>query len=555
MSLSPHRHHMQVAVIGASLGGVLAAWRAAQAGCHVWLVAEHAWLGGQMTAQAVPPDEHRLIEQGGASQSYLRFREDMRALYRAMPGFLDQAHFTGGPNLGTNPCTNPGTNPGDGWVSRLCFEPVHAARWFETLLAPQVAAGRLHILRLSTPIAAERVGARIHEVVVRCAHTQTHGEVHHWHLIADVFVDATDSGELLALAQLPYRLGKEARAEFDEPDAPAVANRLDQQPVTHVMALRWHATPGALVVAPASYGFWRQHRLAHHNHLLFSNALPGRLPGQSAHLPFTGGAHPQDDSLDWWRYRRIVSREQWSGARANERDDVSLINWAQNDFALHPLLDGPVPQAQVQAAARDLSLCWLHWLQTEAPRDDGRPGCGFPEWQLAPDMLGTPDGLAQQVYVRESRRIMGRHTVHQGHLLAPPESGAGSAGNANSVGIGWYALDIHPTCVSGHGTNAKVFPFELPLGAFIPVDVDNLVPACKNLSVTHLVNACARVHPVEWLAGEVAGLLAAHLVADRAWPDSAAQVAQFQKRLHAAGVPTAWPAALLQAASLATRSH
>jgi NADPH-dependent 2,4-dienoyl-CoA reductase/sulfur reductase-like enzyme len=45
----------QVAVVGASLGGVMAAWRAAQAGCQVCLVAEHAWLGGQMTAQAVPP--------------------------------------------------------------------------------------------------------------------------------------------------------------------------------------------------------------------------------------------------------------------------------------------------------------------------------------------------------------------------------------------------------------------------------------------------------------------------------------------------------------------
>jgi hypothetical protein len=538
MSLASHRHSMQVAVIGASLGGVLAAWRAAQAGCQVWLVAEHAWLGGQLTAQAVPPDEHRLIEQGGASQSYLRFRQDMRDLYRAMPGFLDQAHFTTG--------TNPGTNPGDGWVSRLCFEPVHAARWFEALLAPQVAAGRLHILRWAKPVAATRVGTHINEVVVRQTAGPAGDEVQS--LRADVFVDATDTGELLALAQLPYRLGKEARAEFDEPDAPALANRLDQQPVTHVMALRWQPRPGAVVAAPTSYDFWRQHRVPQYGHALFSPALPGRMPGQSAQLPFTCGAGLPADTLDWWRYRRIVSRAQWSTSQANQRDDVSLINWAQNDHALQPLLDGPVPQAQVQDSARDLSLCLLHWLQTEAPRDDGQPGLGFPEWQLAPDMLGTADGLAQQVYVRESRRTVGRHTVHQGSLLAPPQ------GRSDSVGIGWYALDIHPTCVSGQGTNATVFPFELPLGAFIPVDVDNLIPACKNLSVTHLVNACARVHPVEWLAGEVAGLLAARLVAEKAWPDSPAQVAQFQKRLRAAGVPTAWPAALLREACLATTS-
>ena len=71
-----------IAVIGASLGGVLAAWRAAQAGRHVLLVAQHAWLGGQMTAQAVPPDEHALVELGGASRSYLAFRNDIRAHHR-----------------------------------------------------------------------------------------------------------------------------------------------------------------------------------------------------------------------------------------------------------------------------------------------------------------------------------------------------------------------------------------------------------------------------------------------------------------------------------------
>jgi FAD dependent oxidoreductase len=513
----------QIAVIGASLGGVLAAWRAAQAGCQVWLVAQHRWLGGQMTTQAVPPDEHRRIEEGGASRSYLKFRQDMRALYRAMPGFLDQAHLT------------PGTNPGDGWVSRLCIEPVHAAHWFEVLLAPEVAAGRLHIVRGAWPISAHRVGRRISEVSLKFEDSKTAK------LRADVFVDATDTGELLHLAQLPYRLGKEAATEFDEPDAPPAANRWDQQPVTHVMALRWQQEPGPIVEAPPAYGFWREHRLPHHKHLLFSNALPGRLPGSSAHLPFTNAA--KADALDWWRYRRIISSAQWSPS--NARNDVTLVNWAQNDYALHPLLDGPLPQIQVESAARELTLCLLHWLQTEAPRDDKSSGRGFPEWQPAIDMLGTHDGLAQQVYVRESRRIVGRCTVHQGHLMRPAQA------SADSVGIGWYALDIHPTCVSGHGTNATVQPFEIPLGAFLPVDVDNLVPACKNLSITHLVNACARVHPVEWLVGEVAGLLAAQIHVQRGLPDSAAQLSQLRKTLHAAGIPVAWPKDWLQATATA----
>ena len=40
--------------------------------------------------------------------------------------------------------------------------------------------------------------------------------------------------------------------------------------------------------------------------------------------------------------------------------------------------------------------------------------------------------------------------------------------------------------------------------------VENLLPACKNLGVTHITNGCYRLHPVEWNIGEAAGLLAAH---------------------------------------------
>ena len=518
----------EIAVIGASLGGVLAAWRAAQAGRSVLLVAQHACLGGQMTAQAVPPDEHPWVELDAASRSYLAFRRDIRAHFRLQPGFLDRSAMT--PGL---------TNPGDGWVSRLCFEPVLAARWFEQLLAPQCCAGRLRVLRLTAPVAATREGSLVKGVMLRGHDDRIH------HVRAQLFIDATDTGELLRLAHLPYRLGKEAASEFLEPDAPAVANPLDQQPCTHVLALRRRRRPGPVASAPPSYEAWRAHRLPHFKHLLFSTQLPGRKRGESVTLPFEA----QGDTLDWWRYRRVVSSAQW----LDGRDDVTLVNWAQNDYARHPLLDGPLPQPQIEAAARELSLCLLHWLHTEAPRQLGHSssGHGFPEWQPATDMLGTPDGLAQQTYVRESRRIAAHTTLTQCDLLCAPTE------REDAVGIGAYNLDIHPTCVSSHGVNARVQPFVLPLGVFIPQHASNLLPACKNLGVTHLANACTRVHPVEWLAGEVAGLMAAQLVEQvlpsHALLDSKAQRQALQRTLHQAGIPTAWPAELL--ARAAAQAH
>jgi len=59
-----------VAVIGAGLGGCAAALAAARSGRRVILTEETRWIGGQLTSQAVPPDEHPWIEHFGASASY-----------------------------------------------------------------------------------------------------------------------------------------------------------------------------------------------------------------------------------------------------------------------------------------------------------------------------------------------------------------------------------------------------------------------------------------------------------------------------------------------------
>ena len=145
--------------------------------------------------------------------------------------------------------------------------------------------------------------------------------------------------------------------------------------------------------------------------------------------------------------------------------------------------------------------------------------------------------MAQQNYVRESRRIVGRETLTQNDVCASARQ------RQDAVATGWYNLDIHPTCRSGHGCNAPAQPFELPLGVFIPAQGGNVVPGCKNISTTHLAGACTRVHPVEWAVGEVAGLLAAQFVHE-GWPDRPAQVQTLQRSLAQAGVPRHWPADL-----------
>jgi len=524
--------NVDIAVIGASLGGVLAAWRACQAtDLRVALVAEYDWLGGQMTSQGVPPDEHRFIESGGATASYLDFRQAIRERYSADKNFIDNTELT------------EGLNPGDGWVSRLCFEPKLAATYFENLLAPFVVTGQLQILRHHKIIAATRDERVIANVLV------SNYQVTQTTITARFFCDATDTGELLKHAALPYRLGKESRHEFNEPDAPLAANTLDQQPVTFVMAVKKSTAAFPKNAPPPDYEKWRDYVVPHYGVKQFSLSMPGEGEGEGKRnvvsLPLFG----KGQTLDWWRYRRIVSHRNW----LTEKADVSLINWAQNDYAIAPLLDGQISEAEVVECAKQLSACLLYWLQHDAPHPNGVDK-GYPQLTLDTDALGTADGFAQQVYVRESRRIIGVATLTQSDLadrgnIDQPLALSAPFNHPHSVGVAWYNMDIHPTCVSGHGVNAKVKPFTLPLGVFVPRDCDNLIPACKNISVTHLVNAATRVHPIEWLIGEVAGRLATYAIANNVkLVDMASDenhIAQFQLALGVAGIPIHWNAALM----------
>ncbi len=155
-------------------------------------------------------------------------------------------------------------------------------------------------------------------------------------------------------------------------------------------------------------------------------------------------------------------------------------------------------------------------------------------------MVGTGDGLAKSIYVRESRRIRAEFTVLEDHVGVearreshPGEEGAESF--PDSVGIGYYRIDLHPSSGLRNYVDISSYPFEIPLGALIPVRAENLLPACKNLGTTHITNGCYRLHPVEWNIGEAAGALAAHCLERSLTPrqvrNTPEHLADFQRTL------------------------
>jgi NADPH-dependent 2,4-dienoyl-CoA reductase/sulfur reductase-like enzyme len=74
-------HPVELLIVGGGLGGVSAALTAARLGIRIVLVEELDWLGGQLTAQGVPLDEHPWVETGIGSRSYAMFRHSIREYY------------------------------------------------------------------------------------------------------------------------------------------------------------------------------------------------------------------------------------------------------------------------------------------------------------------------------------------------------------------------------------------------------------------------------------------------------------------------------------------
>ena len=518
-------------IIGGGFGGCAAALAAARGGLRVVMTEETDWIGGQLTAQAVPLDENAWIESTGGTGSYHLLRQRIREYYARNYPLTDAAR------------ANPRLNPGNGSVSRLCHEPRVGLAALEELLALHVAAGRVRVLLEHRAVSADTVRDRVVAVSVRSSRTGSAVV-----LRAPLFVDATELGDLLPLTHTEFVTGAESRRTTGEPHARDAAQPGNQQAFTCCFAVDYRDGEDHTIDKPRDYTFWKEYVPP------LTPPWPGRLlslvysqPRTLA--PFDMGFNPAT-SEGLFRYRRILDRANFvPGTFAG---DITLVNWPQNDYMAGNLVGVPEAAATRHLErARQLSLSLLYWLQTECPRPDG--GAGWKGLHLRPDIVGTEDGLAKYPYVRESRRIAAEFTVLETHVATESRMKAARPGAAedvtaelfpDSVGIGSYAIDLHPTSSGDNYLDFDARPFQIPLGALIPRRVENLLPACKNIGTTHITNGCYRLHPVEWNIGEAAGWLAA-FCRERKEPPRAVRnrsglLADFQRQLTTAGIPLTW---------------
>jgi hypothetical protein len=503
-------HAYDVVVVGASFGGVAAALAAAtDPNVRVALLEPSQWIGGQATAQGVSRwDEASVatIETTSSTKSYRDLRDAIRAYYSSN-ATLSQFG-----------------------ASQEYFNPGFAATNFPFSVDPSVThqvlralvgdlAPRLDLFLGTTVVAVAVANGSVGSVTVSSGDTYT----------AAAYLDATDLGDLLPLAKIPWTIGAEAHADTQEPDAPAVAHPEWVQPITVPIAIERRDGEQHVIPKPANYDDIARAQNFH--------VVDGDINGVLSPKP--GGA----ESI--FSYRKYIDARNF--ADPNYAHDRTTLNVGSNDYQTATLPSGdPVRDQQIYQGAREASLAFLYWLQTQVPRDDGS-GNGYPGLMVRTDAFGTPDGCAPQPYIRESRRIDGEERILQQDIATnsfPPGTPRARL-FPSSCGIGTYGIDVH--AASGPGTPWLAFgtlPFQIPLGSLLPKQLDNFIAACKNIGATHLTSGAYRVHPVEWAIGEAAGILAAfaarqnvrpkEIFADEGW------LTTYQYRLLARGVPIYW---------------
>ena len=523
-----------VVIVGGGLGGCAAALAACRNGLRVILTEETKWIGGQIAQQGVPPDEHSWIETHGAPESYRDYRTRVRDYYRRNYPLTEEAR------------NQEFLDPGDGGVSRICHEPRVSVAVLLEMLHPYMSTGKLRLLPHYKVVKCDVDGDEVRSVEVSNP-VQGHSVI----LSSPIFVDATELGDLLPLTGTEYVTGTESNKETGELHAPDKGNPQNHQAFTLCFAMDYQPGADNVIDRPADYDFW-------------SRYVPDMDPpwaGKLLDLDYSNprtlepkllGFHPEkaqlEGVLNLWYYRRMISKANF--LPGTYESDITLVNWPQNDYFMGNLIDVSDEEFQnTLEGARQLNLSLLYWLQTEAPRPDG--GQGWSGLRLRPDIMGSEDGMALYPYVRESRRIKAEFTILEEHvgreqrkMVAGSENGDKAATFQDSVGTGYYHIDLHPSNRGDNYIDFHSLPFQIPLGALLPVRMNNLLPANKNIGTTHITNGCYRLHPVEWSIGEAVGMLSAYALKNhippRAVRADSTRLTDFQKWIRSQGLETEW---------------
>ncbi len=448
-----------VCIYGATPGGVAAAVSAARSGSQVVLIEPTARIGGLVTSGLSHTDFHSLESLTG---SFLEFSQRVKAHYvKAYGADSEQVKASFEGTFG---------------------EPKVNLMILEEMLKEQ---GRITLRRSTVLKAVKSQGETIHAVEFTDGSEAVNVE-------AKVFIDGTYEGDLLAKAGVKFHVGREGREEYGESLAP---EKGDSQ--LQAYNFRFCATddPANRVPISAPQGYKREDFLA---------VLDFLKPGQI-------------DRVFGYPAKCIVKAQ--TPALPNHKYDINDVSRGLVRLSMpgHNLA-WPEGDAAARQAIFDEHLRYnvglLYFLINDkaVPEDIQKPARA---WGWCKDEFTETNHLPPQLYVREARRMIGRHVyVQQDSEHAPEDARAKLF--TDSIAMGDYGNNCHGTSHEGpqiggqHGGELynAVPPYQIPYDALVPNECRNLlVPVA--MSSSHVGFCALRLEPIWMSLGQAAGHAAA----------------------------------------------
>lgn len=429
-----------VLVIGASASGIAAGIQSARMGVHTIIAEPTIWLGGMITAAGV------CAFDGNHSMPSGLFGEFREALHKV---------YGGSSKVST------------GWVSNTLFEPHVGDSIFKSMV--------LHTKGLTVKYQFQFVSAiksnnRITGAIF--VHLPTNQKVT---IYAKQVIDATELGDVLANAGVPYSLGMEASAVTGEDVHVSETNNIVQD-ITYVAILKDYGKgTDKTIPMPKNYD-------------------PSEFDGACTDYYFNPAKpKPNVDAKKMLDYGKLPNKKY-------------MINWPNsgNDIYLNIVEMSEADREKELVKAKEQTLRFIYFIQHQL---------GFKNLGLADDEYPTTDKLPLIPYHRESRRVKGLVRFDVKHIAKPFDSS--NPLYKTGIAVGDYPIDHH------HKKNLKApqhldfYPvpsFNIPLGALIPQNVNGLIIAEKSISVSNVVNGTTRLQAIALLIGQAAGTLAAQSV-------------------------------------------
>jgi len=333
-----------------------------------------------------------------------------------------------------------------------------------------------------------------------------------------MFIDATYEGDLMAAAGINFHVGREGNAKYNE-----TFNGVQTGVFQHDHHFKSNISPYKIKDDPSS----------------------GLLPYISAEPPGEFGAadkkiqaycfrmcmtnHPENsvpfpkpDNYDASKYELLLrefntGRNDWFSkfdVLPNKKTDTNNHGAFSSDFIG---MNYDYPEADYQRRAEIIKQHYdyqagLLWFVANDPRVPDAIRTKMASYGLAKDEFKDNNHWPHQIYVRESRRMIGDYITTEHDVMQRIET-------PESIGMGSYHIDSHNTqryvTSEGYVQNEGDIgvkppgPYRISYGSIVPKkdECTNLfVPVC--VSSSHIAYGSIRMEPVFMILGQSAAVAA-----------------------------------------------